>query len=186
MAAQRDAGGPSSRRPSAAAGATASGMTTSRLDPLPSTHPLSLKIRSVLDSSTAFSSDEKATQRALHELERRYTAREAQPRAKSTAGYQSGATKGEYSQDGRARAKGAHIDTERARRRVDDDAQDALEEACQSYLAVLGRVDEAVAGIGVSIHQLRLTCDSINTGLSTASESAQSILQHATGIRKQR
>jgi hypothetical protein len=100
--------------------------STSHLDPLPASHPLSLKLRAIFDSTAPSSSQSDSNQKALLEIEQRY----AKARKEGSA---------------RKSAQGSSlvaIDTELARNSLSRDAQDLLEESCLGFLNSLQVVDE--------------------------------------------
>lgn len=171
MAAQLDVAGPSTQRRS-----------SSRLDPLPSSHPLSLRIRSVFDSSSAFinsskntaDADAEATRAALQEIEERYGQRKSKRKNVKIS-----------EENGKSNGKIISVDTEKARKCVAQDAQDGLEKASQSYLDALSVVNASVIEMGSHIGELRLACDDLNTRLGEADHSTRYLLQHANGLRKQ-
>lgn len=157
-----DPGGPSRRA------------AISRLDPLPSTHPLSVRVRSIFDASSSFSSNAEATRQALQELENRYGVRK---QGRSRAGVASSSDKV---------GKIISVDTDRARQCVAQDGQDALEQACRSFLDALSVVDASVTSMGEHVSELRAECSQIDARLAEADASTRYLLQHANGIRKQR
>lgn len=102
--------------------------TSSHLDPLPASHPLSIKLRTVFDSTSSPSCFSEENQKALVEIEQRYakTRPKAISRKNSQIGY-------------------IPVDTEKARNSLSRDAQDSLEESCLIFLNSLQVVDEVRA-----------------------------------------
>lgn len=101
--------------------------TSSHLDPLPASHPLSIKLRSVFESTSSPSCFSEENQRALVEIEQRY----AKSRPKAT-NFSRKITQIDY----------IPVDTEKARKSLSKDAQDSLEESCLLFLNSLQVVDE--------------------------------------------
>lgn len=102
------------------------GDTSTKLDPLPSSHPLSLKLRSVFDHTSSLSPDSLKAEQALEDLEIKYRVVPVKKNEQSA------------SRNGRL----SRFDTDKARKFAATDAQDTLEEACSQYLSVLQDVDE--------------------------------------------
>lgn len=117
--------------------------TASHLDPLPATHPLSIKLRTVFDSTSSFSSQPDATRRALQDIEERYAVPEGQTGRARGLPFDVGAT--------------AKVDTEKARSLLARDAQDALEDACFGFLDSLQVVDKV--RVVILSPRRQLTCN---------------------------
>lgn len=99
--------------------------SSSHLDPLPVSHPLSIKLRTIFDNTSNFSAQSENTRVALEEIEQRY----AKERIRSI--------EEEYDEEETL------IDTEAARNNIAKDAQDSLEEAYSTFLGSLQIVDKA-------------------------------------------
>jgi UDP-N-acetylglucosamine 2-epimerase len=105
--------------------------STSHLDPLPASHPLSLKLRAIFDSTSSSSSQSEATRNALYEIEQRYSKEKRENSSRKTGSSSSSSTA---------------VDTEAARNSLSRDAQDSLEESCLGFLTALQVVDEVSRG----------------------------------------
>jgi hypothetical protein len=113
--------------------------SASYLDPLPATHPLSQKLRSIFESTATFASTSESNKNALLEIEERYKKHDVEEsRKKKSASTRR--IRNAYSDD---------IDTERARNSLARDAQDSLEKACFGFLDSLEVVDDVSS---VEIH----------------------------------
>ncbi|MCO5586516.1 hypothetical protein L7F22_040456 [Adiantum nelumboides] len=150
MAASTEAG-PSRRRPG----------SSSHLDPLPATHPLSLKLRSIFDPRRSKETDPEAVKQALDGIEERYSRRDDAKHKK-------------------------HFDVAWARTRVAKDAEDSVEDATLGYLDVLETVDRAISDVSSHIDELYAACNDIDSRLTRADDSTRYLLEHADGLRKQR
>lgn len=145
-------------------------LSTSHLDPLPTSHPLSLKLRTIFDSTSASSSQSEATRSALYEIEQKYS------REKKEIGTRKG---------GISTSSLNAVDTEAARNRLSRDAQDSLEESCLGFLNSLQVVDESLGILTNVMDELQESCNGIQEDISQADKSTRYLLQHADGLRKQ-
>ncbi|UZJ55326.1 hypothetical protein CBS101457_004646 [Exobasidium rhododendri] len=149
--------------------------STSHLDPLPASHPLSKKLRVILESTANFTSTTDSNRRALQEIEERYEQRHLEERK----------GRGRASLQRDQHHNFIEIDTERARNCLARDAQDSLEKACFGFLDSLQVVDNSLSIISDAMNELHDCCSEIEDQLSQADDSTRYLLQHADGLRKQ-
>ncbi|SPO37663.1 related to conserved oligomeric Golgi complex component 6 [Pseudozyma flocculosa] len=168
-----------------AAKATAATMASMPSDPssssssssstaLPSTHPISRRIRSILVQPTQ---NEANLRHALDTLAHLYPAR---PSAASPADIDA-AVAGPSKHP-----RPAPVDTARARRNVERDARKRILGATDDLIALLGTVDDALTHLGHDVDRMHASCDDVESRLRSAAISSRYLVEHAEGLERQR
>lgn len=137
-------------------------------------HPISLKLRSILTKPIS-KHEEEVTREGLRALEEMYASR----------------SNGHSSQRRRKRGskKARHQDNEFdvvfARTHFETDAQEALLRAGQDYIQVLEKVDGALGQVEFLIDSMGAACDDVDKQLSMANDATRYLLEQAEGLQRQ-
>lgn len=134
---------------------------------LPPTHPISLKIRSILTARTSEEEDEK-TREALRALEDMYPLRTAKGKRRS-----------------KDDAVTPTVDLDRARRSLESDARDQLLTSTSQFISVLQSVDSALTRVQTQIASMSDACDDIDDRLTKSSNGTRYLLEQAQGLQRQ-
>lgn len=168
---------------------------------LPPTHPISLKLRSILTKNPS-KQDEQRTREALAILEEMYPAKgkfkaafdsedaaepssrhRARRRTKDKERYQDFEKDvlGDDSED----ATSIGVDVARAKRCLETDAQMELLDAGDEVVKLLQEVDLAVEEVQNHLEDMHTVCDGVDQKLAETSDSTRWLLEQAEGLQRQ-
>lgn len=162
---------------------------------LPSSHPISLKLRSILTKPTS-SYDDEVARKALKALEELYPAsisfkgkqkasegagqEKSRPRRRTTKRSSVNASAEE------ATAAGKGVDIQQAKGSLEKDAQLALIQSGDDFLKILEEVDAAIEDVSDHVRQMGRACDDIDTRLTSTNDATRWLLEQAEGLQRQR
>ncbi|PWN52466.1 oligomeric complex COG6 [Violaceomyces palustris] len=144
---------------------------SSQPNSLPPSHPISLRIRSILTANY----DEDSTKRALQTLSQLYSTQDS-----SSTNSVSPANAKYHPQ-----ARQPRVDTERARKFLDHDIQQRLSMATLDFIQILKTVDDSLEELSTDVSEMAKTCREVQSDISKASRSSRYLLEHSRGLEKQ-
>lgn len=144
-----------------------------RPQPLPSSHPISLKLRSILTTRHSDAEEDERTKEALRALEAMY------PATKSTK------TDNRKRSNHLAPDTRPQVDLHRARACLETDARQQMLQGSTQFINILREVDASLTQVQNHIALMSDTCDQLDDRLTKASNGTRYLLDQAQGLQRQ-